>query len=122
MAASLLEAAMSKLKSAAKFGLATVLSLALLLGLAMLSAGHLSALQAFSTWLKVIKPALIALHLTLIALLWLHWPAVVTWLADKGWVHASNVETVLAQRPRIVAMLCAIEIILVIGLPFNLLH
>lgn len=113
---------MFKLKSTAKFVLATALSIGLLLGLAMLSAGHLSTLETFSAWLNVIKPAFIALHVTLIALLWLNWPAVVRWMAAKGWVHARNVEAVLTQRTRVVSMLCAIELILVIGFPFNLLH
>jgi len=113
---------MINLKSIFKFVVATAVSLALLLGLSQLFAGHLNELQSFSAWLDALKPAFIALHVTLIALLWLHWSTVIRWLSRKSWVHPKNLDDVLTQRTRVVAMLCAIEIVMVIGFPFNLLH
>lgn len=90
------------------------------LALAHLGLRHIDAVQAFSAWLDVAKPVFVASYILAIAALWWRWSQTIHWLASKSLVHPSNVAMALSQRNRIITMLVALEVIVVMGLPFNL--
>jgi len=90
------------------------------LALAHLGLRHIDAVQAFSAWLDVAKPVFVASHILAIAALWWRWPQTIHWLARRSLIHPSNVSMALSQRNRVITMLVALEVIVVMGLPFNL--
>lgn len=92
------------------------------LALAHLGLRHIDTVQAFSAWLDVAKPAFVAAHTLAIASLWWRWHQVIDWLASKGLVHPSNLSMATQQRNRVITMLVALELVVVLGFPFNLIR
>ena len=83
--------------------------------------GSVERLVALKAMLEQVRPYAIALHLTLITLLWQKWPRIIGWLEARGKVHPSNKAAILASRHRTALLLLTVEVFVVIGFPFNVL-
>ncbi len=112
----------SRLFQAAKWTIATLAVVSMLAIVVSLMVGNLETLASMTASLTMARPYIIALHLSLIALLWLRWPRFIGFLEAKGKVHPSNKAVVLASRNRIALLLLAVEVFVVIGFPFAFLN
>lgn len=75
---------------------------------------HVSTWRAMSGWIATLRPAFIVLHLALITALWFRWSDLVHWGFRKGWILADHLRLMLGLRPRVMAMLVLLEVVLVI--------
>lgn len=92
-------------------------AIAILLAGVLAMAGP-SAWATLSTTLATVKPAIVALHLTLIAALFWRWSRTVAWLYRRGWIHPDNLALALSMRNRVTGLLLALEVLVVMRLPF----
>lgn len=111
----------SPLLKAAAWTMALLLGLGVMAAAAGMMLGSLDFLASLKAMLGQVRPYAIALHLSLIALLWQKWPRVISWLEAKGKVHPANKALILASRHRTALLLLAVEVFVVIGFPFNVL-
>jgi len=99
-------------------------ALLLALTVAMLAIGALIALRSPGGWqnagarMAEFKPYFVALHLALIAWLWWKWEALVTWLTQRKGSSPELRELALGFKHRALAMLIAIELLVVLQWPF----
>lgn len=77
-----------------------------------------SAWASLSSTLTTVKPAIVALHLVLIAALFWRWGRTVAWLYRRGWIHPDNLPLALSMRNRVTGLLLALEVVVVMRLPF----
>jgi len=77
-----------------------------------------SAWAALTRTLATLKPAIVALHLVLIAALCWRWSRAIAWLYRRGWIHPDNLALALSMRNRVIAILLALEVLVVMRLPF----
>jgi len=111
----------SPLLKAAAWTLALLVGLGVLAAAAGMMLGNLEFLASLKALLRQVRLYAIALHLSLITLLWQQWPSVIGWLETKGKVHPANKAAILASRHRTALLLLAVEVFVVIGFPFNVL-
>lgn len=84
----------------------------------ILAAAGPAAWGALSKGLATLKPAIVAVHLILIGGLFWRWSRVIAWLYRHGWVHPDNLALALSMRNRVVGLLLALEVLVVMRLPF----
>lgn len=90
---------------------------AMLLACVFAAAGP-HAWAAVSKTLATFKPAIVALHLFLIGALFWRWSRAVAWLYRRGWIHPDNLPLALSMRNRVTGLLLALEVLVVMRLPF----
>ena len=96
-----------------------VVSLIVCMALALVLFGQQDALLAAHHRIKAATPWLALFQLAAIAALWLAWP----WLVDRlptRWPEVARA-ALLAARHRICVGLLLVELVVVFGVPFNLL-
>lgn len=101
------------LRAFALVALAILAVMAVVIGLMSAREG----LEAMRALLSTAKPYLVALHFTLIGLLWWHWERVIGWADRISPVPESFREALLAARHRATVFLVAFELIVIVGLP-----
>ena len=79
--------------------------------------GDRTGLESMRALLSSAKPWLVGLHLLLIALLWLHWVALIGWANRLLPVPDSFRDALVAARHRATLWLLAVELVVVVGLP-----
>lgn len=100
--------------------------LAVLLGIIALSAvgsvffGADRAMAAVAILTNKARVWLHALQLAMICLVWWKWDAIVSWMVKRGAIAKAAEVHFLAARNRVIAMLFAIQLIVVMGLPFRI--
>lgn len=92
-------------------------AIAILLACVLAVAGP-SAWSALSRLLVSVKPAIVVLHLILIGTLFWRWGRTVAWLYRRGWIHPNNLALALSMRTRVAVLLLALEVLVVMRLPF----
>jgi hypothetical protein len=92
-------------------------AIAILLACVLAVAGP-SAWAALSRLLASLKPAIVVLHLILIGALFWRWGRTVAWLYRRGWIHPDNLPLALSMRNRVTGLLLALEVLVVMRLPF----
>lgn len=95
--------------------------LAALFVAASLRFGPTQTLDALANATAVARPYLHALQIATLFMLWWRWAALVEWMAKRHWVSARAKPHVLAARNRILLMLCAIQVLVVMGFPMRYL-
>ncbi len=65
-------------------------------------------------WLSAIRPALIALQVVGLVLLWHYWQALAHWIAGKRKLNDRALQALLAGRNRICLMFALFELLLVL--------
>lgn len=98
---------------------AWIAALVLVLAAALFAAVAPQAWAALPRTMAAVKPALVVLHLVLIALLWLRWSVVIAWLHRHGWVHAQKVKLALSMRGQVVTLLLVLELVVVVRWPLD---
>jgi len=66
-----------------------------------------------------IRPWLYSGQLSLIAVLWWKWSSFISWLAKRGTITEQMCGPLLASRHRIISAILAIQIFVVMGIPFR---
>ena len=79
--------------------------------------GARPGLESTRALLASAKPWLVGLHLLLIALLWLHWVALIGWANRLSPVPDTFRDALIAARHRATLWLLAVELVVVVGLP-----
>ena len=79
--------------------------------------GARPGLESTRALLASAKPWLVGLHLLLIALLWLHWVALIGWANRLAPVPDTFRDALIAARHRATLWLLAVELVVVVGLP-----
>ncbi|HEX7635288.1 MAG TPA: hypothetical protein VF427_08425 [Noviherbaspirillum sp.] len=105
---------------AAAWTMVLLLGLGAMTAIASITLGSMDWLASLKATLGKVRPYAIALHVSLIAVLWLKWPRLIGWLDEKGKVHPANKAAILASRHRMALLFLAVEVFVVIGFPFNL--
>ena len=106
---------------AAAWTMVLLLGLGAMTAIASITLGSMNWLASLKATLEQVRPYAIALHVSLIAVLWWKWGRVIDWMEAKGKVHPANKAAILASRHRTALLLLAVEVFVVIGFPFNVL-
>lgn len=96
-------------------------ALAALVIVAMLASktGPAETLTALGSATRRIRPWSYAVHLALIGLAWWRFDLVAAFALRRGWVSAARLPVFLASRHKLMAMVLAVELVVVIGLPLR---
>lgn len=97
----------------------SVLATVLLVALGSVLLGTAPALQLVSRTVETSRPGLHAAQLSALLLLWWKWGAMVDWLCRRDIFPARARAPLLSARHRILVVLLAIQLLVVMELPFR---